>query len=415
MSSTSSRSDSAGPFTDVAARPGHPLWEQILTRREPLYRRARDPRSPFSRDFNRILHCTAYRRLKHKTQVFFAPQNDHICTRIEHVAHVMSVAETIALSLGLNRELTSAAAIGHDLGHAPFGHAGESVLKRLARERQLADFWHERNSLRFVDDLETLEDPGGTHRNLNLTYGVRDAIVCHCGEVGDTALRPRTTAPDLEEMTRPAQYDPFTWEGCAVKLSDKIAYLGRDIEDALTTGILSPAQLGLLEDMAREYGDIKAREINNTVLLQYFIQDLRTHSDPDQGLRLSTANADFMERLKSFNYEHIYRHPRLEHYKRFVDLVLETLFAELVLPLERGGMDEVRARAARQSVLFPVFLDWLGKYSRQGRDTAPQGRFANRVLYDLERETDRHQAILDFISGMTDNYALRSFDELVRF
>jgi dGTPase len=266
-----------------------------------------------------------------------------------------------------------------------------------------------------VDDLETLEDPGGKHQHLNLTYGVRDAIICHCGEVSDTALRPRVQALDLAEMTKPAQYAPFSWEGCVVKLADKIAYLGRDIEDALTTGILTRTQRSVLDEMGREYGDIKAREINNTVLLQYFIQDLRASSDPDQGLRLSAKDADFMNRLKAFNYEHIYRHPRLEHYKKYVALVLETLFVELRAELDQGGVDAIAARATQRPVLFPVFLDWLLKYSRQGRQQDNAGKYANRVLYDLDQDTDRFQAVLDFISGMTDNYALRCFDELVRF
>ncbi|MEF2143912.1 MAG: HD domain-containing protein [Desulfovibrionaceae bacterium] len=411
--------DQAAPrklFQDVAVAPGNPLWETAIVRHEALYSRAEDVRSPFSRDYNRILHCTAYRRLKHKTQVFFAPQNDHICTRIEHVAHVMSVAETITTALGLNRELTAAAAIGHDLGHAPFGHCGESVLKALAREHVGATFWHERNSLRFVDDLETLVDPGGTHRHLALTYGVRDAIVCHCGEVGSAALRPRRKALPLELMDRPAQHEPFTWEGCVVKLSDKIAYLGRDIEDALATGILTPAQRGKLEELARSYGEIKARDINNTVLLQAFIQDLRRNSDPDKGIRLSEKNAVFMERLKAFNYKHIYLHPRLESYKKYVQLVIETLFAELDGTLLDGdGLECVRAEAAKRPILFRIFQDWLEKYSKQGRETAPKGLFGNRVLYDLDKPEERFQAVLDFISGMTDTYALRSFDEAVRF
>lgn len=403
-------------FHDVAVAPGNPLWEQATSRREPLYRRAHDLRSPFSRDYNRILHCTAYRRLKHKTQVFFAPQNDHICTRIEHVAHVMSVAETIAAALGLNRELTAAAAIGHDLGHAPFGHSGESVLKALTRERTGANFWHERNSLRFVDDLETLEDPGGTHRHLNLTYGVRDAIVCHCGEVSSEALRPRSEILPLEGMDRPAQHEPFTWEGCVVKLSDKIAYLGRDIEDALTLGILTPAQRGELDELARGYGEIKAREINNTVLLQFFIQDLRRNSDPDRGIRLSEKNAEFMERLKAFNYRNIYLHPKLERYKKYVGLVLETLFAELdALVSQDEPLEHVRREAGKRPILFRVFLEWLEKYSAQGRESAPPNKFGNRVLYDLDTPEGRFQTVLDFLSGMTDTYALRSFEEIISF
>jgi dGTPase len=117
-----------GLFSKVSAHEGNPKWEQGISRMQPLYKKPNEIRSEFARDYNRILHCTAYRRLKHKTQVFFATSHDHVCTRIEHVTHVSSVSYTIANYLGLNTELTNAIAIGHDLGHAPFGHAGEKFL-----------------------------------------------------------------------------------------------------------------------------------------------------------------------------------------------------------------------------------------------------------------------------------------------
>lgn len=158
-----------GLFKKVGISNKHSKWKQCIDRTNELYRRTDDIRDPFARDYNRILHCTAYRRLKHKTQVFFATTNDHICTRIEHVNHVNSISYTIAKYLGLNTELTNAIAIGHDLGHAPFGHAGESLLKEIKKKEIGETFWHEKNSLWFVDKCETLEDPKGFYRNLNLT------------------------------------------------------------------------------------------------------------------------------------------------------------------------------------------------------------------------------------------------------
>lgn len=129
----------------------HSKWEHAIDRLKDLYHRHDDIRSPFARDYSRILHSTAYRRLKHKTQVFFATRHDHIYTRIEHVNHVASVSYIIAKYLGLNTELTNAIAIGHDLGHAPFGHAGEIILSKITEDKLGIKFWHEKNSLRFIE------------------------------------------------------------------------------------------------------------------------------------------------------------------------------------------------------------------------------------------------------------------------
>lgn len=173
-----------------------------------------DTRSEFVRDYTRILHSTAYRRLKHKTQVFFNTSNDHVCTRNEHVQHVESVSFSIAHGLRLNTELTRAIASGHDLGHAPFGHEGEKVInirlnKELSKEYleplcYMKDsatdkriFWHEQNGLRFVDKIELLPDIDGKYHNLSLTYAVRDGIVSHCGEIDEKSIKPRKEKCDL--------------------------------------------------------------------------------------------------------------------------------------------------------------------------------------------------------------------------
>ena len=156
-------------FEGVAAVQGNAKWENIIKREVPLYQRTNDIRSPFERDYTRIIHSTAYRRLKHKTQVFFSPENDHICTRSEHVTHVESISYTIAHHLGLNTELTRAIATAHDIGHSPFGHQGEKILSKISERDVGEKFWHERNGMIMVDKVELLENPDGDKFNLDLT------------------------------------------------------------------------------------------------------------------------------------------------------------------------------------------------------------------------------------------------------
>jgi len=197
-------------FKSVAATPKNNNWNKLIERSAHLYSRKDEVRSPFARDYTRILHSLAYRRLKHKTQVFFNIDNDHICTRMEHVAHVESVSHTIAKNLGLNDELTRAIAIGHDLGHAPFGHQGETVISKLSEKYLNEKFWHEKNGLRFVEEIELLEDNYKKSRNLDLTYAVRDGIISHCGEVDENGLVPRGELIDLTDFEKAGQYQPAT-------------------------------------------------------------------------------------------------------------------------------------------------------------------------------------------------------------
>ena len=162
-------------FSSVRMDENNPKWENAIKREHPIYSR-NDIRSEWERDYTRILHCQAFRRLKHKTQVFYAPHNDHVCTRMEHVMHVASVSKTIAKYLGLNEQLAEAIALGHDIGHAPFGHHGEDCLNSLMEQKDGQNapkkFWHERNSLFFADYIETLPDPDAVEQPLNLTSGV---------------------------------------------------------------------------------------------------------------------------------------------------------------------------------------------------------------------------------------------------
>ena len=266
----------------------------------PLYSRNNDIRSEFERDYTRVIHSNAYRRLKHKTQVFYSPQNDHICTRIEHVNHVESVSYTIANYLGLNIELTKAIAVAHDLGHSPFGHSGEKILNKIAMRDLNTSFLHEKNGLFFVDNTELLEDTEGYKQNLDLTYAVRDGIISHCGEIDENSLRPRNEYIDLTEYKFPNQFAPYTWEGCVVKISDKISYLGRDIEDAISLGILD-------EHLDELYKFLKTTKgtINNTVIINNLIFDLCKNSSPENGLCFSEESLEVMNKIKEFNYKHI--------------------------------------------------------------------------------------------------------------
>ena len=154
-------------FVNVSANENNPNWNNIISRQTPLYSRNNDIRSEFERDYTRVIHSNAYRRLKHKTQVFYSPQNDHICTRIEHVNHVESVSYTVANYLGLNIELTKAIAVAHDLGHSPFGHSGEKILNKISMRDLNTSFCHEKNGLYIVDNTELLEDKEGYKNKLN--------------------------------------------------------------------------------------------------------------------------------------------------------------------------------------------------------------------------------------------------------
>ena len=250
---------------NVAANEKNLKWNNIIKRENELYSRGNDIRSEFERDYTRIIHSLAFRRMKHKTQVFFSPVNDHICTRMEHVILVESISHTIANYLGLNTELTKAIAMAHDIGHSPFGHQGEKILSNISQSEIGKTFWHEKNGMELVDKIELLEDDKKCLQNLNLTYAVKDGIISHCGEIDENGLKPREEYIDLNDYNYPNQYKPYTWEGCAVKVADKIAYLGRDIQDAITLEILDEH----LEELYNLMEIDKTQVINNTIIINY--------------------------------------------------------------------------------------------------------------------------------------------------
>ena len=310
-------------FINVATNEKNPNWEKSIARQEPIRKKENDVRSEFDRDYTRIIHSNAYKRLKHKTQVFFSPDNDHICTRSEHVTHVESISYSIASYLGLNTELTRAIAVSHDIGHSPFGHSGEKILSRISQKDLGKTFWHEQNGLHFVDSIELLESQDGYIKNLNLTYAVRDGIISHCGEIDQNALKPRDEYIDLNDYEYPNQYMPYTWEGCVVKISDKISYIGRDIQDAITLGILDTH----LEDLKQLLKPIQdEKEINNSAIINYLVSDLCQNSSPEKGLCFSESAFELMNKIKEFNYKHIYFSNRVKAAMKYFELVKNEIY-----------------------------------------------------------------------------------------
>jgi dGTPase len=267
-------------------------WEEaslspLAARSYPADRVREEPdcglRTPFQRDRDRIVHSKAFRRLKHKTQVFVAPEGDHYRTRLTHTLEATQISRTVARALRLNEDLTEAIGLGHDVGHPPFGHIGEAVLDSCARERLGRGFRHNEHSLRVVSDL-------------NLTAAVRDGILRHSSGAGE----------------------PSTLEGKIVRLVDRIAYINHDIDDAVRAGVLSPAALPADE--------IAVLGSTGSARIDTLVHDLVEHSSRAGDIVQGDEVGGAMTRLRSFMFEHVYLGPlaRAEHAK--IERVLRGLF-----------------------------------------------------------------------------------------
>ena len=377
---------------EQSANPNNPKWNNIIQRKSTLYQRDNDIRSDFERDYTRVINSRAYRRLKHKTQVFFSPENDHICTRIEHVTLVESISYTIAKYLGLNTELTKAISIAHDIGHSPFGHQGEKILSEISKSDLNKSFWHEKNGLEYVDKIELLETPEGKYQNLDLTYGVRDGIISHCGEIDEISIKPRTEYIDLNDYEHPNQYAPYTWEGCVVKIADKLSYLGRDIADAIT--------LGILDEKPNELYDVlklpKDTKINNTIILNTFIKDLCENSNLEQGLCFSKDKFEMINSLKEFNYKNIYFAEKTLSSVDYFKLILNKLYDFL-----KETFENIEKQRNNCKILVDDFEEWLTSYYNFEKCKANIKEYSQAIIY--------------YISGMTDKYAVQMYNKIISF
>lgn len=398
-------------FKNETMNPNHSNWDKVISRNSPLSSRNSDIRTEFDRDYTRIIHSNAYRRLKHKTQVFFSPGNDHICTRIEHVTHVESISYTIASCLGLNTELTKAIAVAHDLGHSPFGHSGEKILSEISKRDLGISFWHEKNGLHFVDSIELLEGHDGYKKNLNLSYGIRDGIISHCGEITENTLRPREAFIDLDDYHYPNQYAPYTWEGCVIKIADKISYLGRDIEDAITLGILDN-HLQELYDLLNY--NLSYQKLNNSNIINYLVTDLCKNSSPEKGLCFSHKAFDLINKIKDFNYKNIYFSDRIRPSNNFFKLVLNEIYDKLKNCFEEENtLNNVQKLEKFYPNLSNGFYDFLENYADFGN--REELKLKNKIVFDIKNKEDFYKAILTYISGMTDNFAIKIYNEIIRF
>jgi dGTPase len=342
-------------------------------------RKPEDIRTPFSRDADRIIHTRAYTRYIDKTQVFYLVENDHITHRVIHVQLVSKIARTIGRCLRLNEDLIEAIAVGHDIGHIPYGHFGETCLSALCERFGIGKFYHNVQSIRFLDKIE----------DCDLTMQVLDGILCHNGEADDVRIAPETcgswAAFDQKVQDNAGgrrNRAPMTLEGCVVKFADTIAYIGRDLQDARDIGLIddSPA---LPQECLDLFGSADPETIN-AVIINTLIYDLLENSDCEEKGYISYSRE--VEKalivLRVFSKENIYDNPRLTTERPKIERMYQTLFTRYLDDLEKKD---------RGSRIFTDFIDteWISRNYCKSATPA--------------------ELVRDFIAGMTDRYFAKQF------
>ncbi len=336
-------------------------------------------RQVFSVDVDRILHSRAYTRYIDKTQVFYLIRHDHITHRVLHVQLVSKIARTIGRSLGLNEDLIEAIALGHDIGHTPFGHDGERFLSELCRSSGIGYFQHNVQSVQFLDKVE-LKGKGW-----NLCLQTLDGILCHDGEIHDQVLKPdRTkTFETLEEKLCAKKADPatalmpMTLEGCVVRMADTISYIGRDIEDAIRLKLIKRS------DLPADCVDVLGN--TNGTIVYRLVSDIINNSFQNSYIAFSPEVSEALKDLKDFNLENIYMNPKIKKYTDTIKKLFGILFGQYIENIETKN---------RSSVIFKGFLEDMSE---------------NYIENHCKEEIVR-----DFIAGMTDHYFLRQFPEDIR-
>lgn len=341
-------------------------------------------RPPFSRDADRILHSKAYARYIDKTQVFFLTDNDHITHRVLHVQLVSKIARTIGRAFGLNEDLIEAISLGHDIGHPPYGHMGESMLSKLPKKYKLGKFLHNIQAIRFLDNIE----------NLDLTLQVLDGILCHDGEVTDDSLSPDCELKwdkfqnKINTLQKGRKIKPATYEGCVVRLADNIAYLGRDLEDAIELKLLTSEDFKDFPESCKQFFNInfsQSKHINWTVL-DTLIKDFINTSYGKKSLSFSKTAYDCIREFKQFNYNHIYFNETLHEQDYKIEFMFNALFDYYLYCYENKNTS---------SLIYEHMLDcdWIS-------DT-------------YKKSVTPPELIRDYIAGMTDRYFEARFFEVV--
>jgi len=331
-----------------------------------------DYRQPFSTDVDRILHSRAYTRYIDKTQVFYLIKHDHITHRVLHVQLVSKIARSIGRFLGLNEDLIEAIALGHDIGHTPFGHDGEKFLSELCRANGIGYFRHNVQSVQF---LERVERKG---KGWNLCLQTLDGILCHDGEIHNQKLKPARdkTFETIDQEMAAKKTDPeiklipMTQEGCVVRMADTIGYIGRDIEDAIRLNMIKRSDLPA--ECVERLGDTTGTIVYNLVT------DIINSSFQNIYIAFSPEVSAALERLKEFNLEHIYMNPKIKGQTDTIKKLFGILFERFLDDIEKEN---------RTSVIFTSFLE----------DMSP----------DYITNHNSAEIVRDFIAGMTDQYFLR--------
>jgi len=341
-------------------------------------RKPEDIRTPYSRDADRIIHTRAYTRYIDKTQVFYLVENDHITHRVIHVQLVSKIARTIGRCLRLNEDLIEAIAVGHDIGHIPYGHFGETCLSELCEKNGIGKFYHNVQSVRFLDRIE----------DCDLTVQVLDGILCHNGEADDVRIAPEP-CESYEAFDQKVEnnakgirsHAPMTLEGCVVKFADTIAFIGRDIQDA--------REVGLIDDDTPipEF----CREVlgqNNGQIINTLIYDLLENSDAEENgyISYSPDVENALIGLRAFSRTRIYDNPALTKEREKIRKMFATLFS--------AGLQDL-ATENRTARIFTDFID-TGYVSKNYLSAASHA-----------------ELVRDFIAGMTDRYFARRYEECV--
>ena len=330
----------------------------------------KDIRPSYFRDSDRIIYSLAYSRYLDKTQVFSNIENDHISKRITHVQMVSKIARTIGRALNMNEDLIEAIALGHDLGHCPYGHAGETILNRISLKYTGRFFNHNVHSVRILKDIENFGE------GYNITLQVLDGILCHNGEFVSQEYYPINRKPEdflkiyencYTDINTVKKLRPMTLEGCIVRISDVIAYIGRDIEDAIRIGLIDENDVpqNVIEVLGRSN-----REMINTIIL-----DIISNSLNKPYIKMSEEIFKAIKYLKQFNNENIY-------YKVNTDLTL-THYEDMFNTIFEHYLKDVKEKNI-ESEIYQVFL----------------GDMNDRYLINNSDEVK----VIDFIAGMTDDY-----------
>jgi dGTPase len=348
-------------------------------RRMPDERMESDYRQAFSVDVDRILHSLAYARYIDKTQVFYLVKNDHITHRVLHVQLVSKIARTIGRFLSLNEDLLEAIALGHDIGHTPFGHDGEHFLSEICRNHGIGYFQHNLQSVHF---LEKVEHKG---EGWNLCLQTLDGILSHDGEIHNEKLLPVTdkTFAEMDREITAKKNDPktalipMTLEGCLVRIADTVSYVGRDIEDAIRLKLIHRS------DLPRESVSLLG-DTNGTIVFN-LVTDIICNSRGKPYIAFSPEVSEVLKQLKSFNLEHIYMNSRIKKHTRRIKKLFEMLFETYLADMKNQR---------ESSVIFKQFLKDMKQNYIQCHQPA--------------------EIVRDFISGMTDQYFLDQFPEQLR-